>query len=96
MGNFETENSNTLNEYTQTYIIAPNPNDGHFQIQQQHIIDEYVAIKLLNTLGSTVYSDRIHFANGIANLQLNVLPGMYIIELINNEGERKTNKVTVE
>lgn len=96
MGNFETENPNTLNEYTQTYTIAPNPNDGHFQIQQQHIIDEYVAIKLLNTLGSTVYSDRIHFANGIANLQLNVLPGMYIIELINNEGERKTNKVTVE
>lgn len=51
--------------------LAPNPNNGHFQLALKGKPQREVVIQLTNTLGQTLHEQRVNFASGEASLQFN-------------------------
>ncbi len=70
-----------------SFVIAPNPNKGSFNIKGAFgsSMDEEVSLELTNMLGQVVYSSKLMTQNGSINEQVqinnNLANGMYILTL---------------
>jgi hypothetical protein len=78
---------NSVNGRAQSYSLAPNPNDGHFQLMQDRRDEAPVKIRVYNTLGATLHTSLKHFTGNKAGLELDdIAPGMYSIVLEDSGG----------
>jgi len=81
-------NSNTVltNNGDQNYILYPNPNDGNLSLQQLITDTKPVSVEISDIVGQSIYKEKLLFNGNSINLQLGTLiPGMYLLELTDNE-----------
>jgi hypothetical protein len=79
------------------YVLYPNPSDGHFQITRSGGSTGSVSVVVVNAVGQRVYSGAVQFANGAAAFSLNnVVPGMYLVQLVDEKGLIWNKKVIIE
>ena len=88
-------NSSTINDKLKMYIL-PNPNSGEFKIMFNQNIDSG-NIKIINTLGQTVYSSILSENNSIHNLNLEsiLVKGTYYLTW-NNSTQNLNTKFIIE
>jgi len=79
-----------LNEQISVY---PNPNQGAFSLswQNEHIMQ----VSIINTAGQQVYH-RDNHTETATEIQLNVAPGLYFIEVVNTKDERAYQRISVD
>lgn len=79
-----------LNEQISVY---PNPNQGAFSLswQNEHIMQ----VSIINTAGQQVYH-RDNLTETATEIQLNVAPGLYFIEVVNTKNERAYQRISVD
>ncbi|MES2703172.1 MAG: Ig-like domain-containing protein [Bacteroidota bacterium] len=79
------------------YNAYPNPSTGAFTIRQANAGDKEVAARVVNYLGQTVYNTNLSLAGGQGSLDLTpVAPGLYLVELGNNNGEKKVLRISIQ
>jgi len=76
--------------------IYPNPTEGPITVEIKNIKSEKIELKLFNALGQAVYNRQL--TNTIETLNdINVRPGLYILQLINSDGLMITsNKLIIK
>ncbi len=81
----------------QKYSLIPNPNNGNFTIMQTIKDEMPVKAEILNSVGMNVYKGNLLFNAGIDKLQmLNTIPGLYLLRLTDNKGQKYLIKFVVE
>ena len=81
----------------QHYTLIPNPNNGDLSITQELVKDGTARIRIMNIAGSLVYDNDAVFAGGKTSISLyNAANGVYIVELVDSDGQRFTSKMVVE
>ncbi len=79
------------------YSIFPNPSNGIFNIAESNMTNEQVSVRVYNYTGTIVYNNNIEFNNGSAQLNVtDVVPGIYLISIMNKEGAIKNFRVVVQ
>ncbi len=80
----------------QGYDLFPNPNNGKITLIQHLAESQLVQAEIWNAVGTSTYKGQLQFAGGKANLQLNNCPpGMYVLQLLDEQGHRYAFKFTV-
>lgn len=86
-GSFVTQDDMHRN---QVYSLSPNPNNGRDILLQQKVADnESMNVEIWNSTGVQVYKGMLNFNGGSARFDmLNKSPGLYLIQITDNSGER--------
>ena len=80
----------------QTYLIAPNPNDGTFVLTQLLNDTNPVKMEITNTIGQTIYKDECLFSNQKYQVTTKTIyPGLYVLKLVDSENRRFVFKFVV-
>ena len=80
-------NSLTNLKSAQSFKLFPNPNDGNFVIQQQVVDNTLIRVAIIDAMGRNIYDESLQFSGGIGRLKVgNIDPGLYLLELIDNNG----------
>jgi hypothetical protein len=84
-----------------TFYVFPNPNNGQFQVRFYNQPGESATIRIFDSKGAKVYESRMTTVLAYSRLDVNLKPslvsGIYIVELINQQGKRiGTQKVIVK
>lgn len=79
------------------YVLTPNPTTGNIIITQKNPVTETVEVKVMNAVGQIVYSGALQFSEGNATLSLlNSTPGIYMLTMINKEGEIFSFRIIIQ
>lgn len=91
------ERGTSINANTGNFVVYPNPNNGDFKIQLSESIDSEteVTICIADILGKVVYSQTVA-KTPIIEVKQNLLNGMYIINLIQNEKTVGISKLIIK
>ena len=83
-----TKNNDNL-KGQQKYTLSPNPSDGNITLTQKSPDSNPVLGEVWNTTGLAVYKGELHFEGGVTRLiVMNASPGMYLLQLIDSNGNR--------
>jgi len=81
----------------QKYSLFPNPNDGNLTLLQLQPDSKPVMAEIWNAAGVSVFRGQLNFANGKTQLQIDkAMPGLYMLQLVDNSGNRFTIKFVIE
>jgi len=81
----------------QSYNLYPNPNDGVFLLEQSISDLNPVSAEIWSATGQRIFDGEIHFDGGKTELRLvNKVPGLYLLNLRDSNGQRFTVKFTIE
>ena len=81
----------------QSYSIYPNPNDGSFIIQQYLPESTPVKIEINDVFGRTILEDNIQFVQAKSKISIStIIPGVYILKIIDDSGKEFTFKFVVQ
>ena len=94
----EGSSSNSIAENGKNiYTIYPNPSDGNVTVSQSVVADETVTVKVVNSIGQTVYSNAMNFAGGTSQLNLSGnTSGVYLLVFTDNKGRMQTFRMVIE
>ena len=89
----ETQSGNTGN-----FLLFPNPNKGSFKIQLKEInYENLIIVTITNLLGQMVLTQSINISNDIIDIQdEKLLPGVYIVTLIQNNKTIGVSKLIID
>lgn len=89
------EDNLTVNELSSFRVtIFPNPTDGNISIKSDELISE---VRIYNIVGQTIYASNSLNSKIINNINLSEFTtGQYFIELIDQNGNRTTEKVILK
>jgi hypothetical protein len=91
------KNINELSATGQSYSLQPNPNDGNLTVTQKQADNGEVKIQVWNAVGKVVYSKKISFVNGKADIHLQSNPpGLYLLQLSDANGNTFTRKFVIQ
>jgi hypothetical protein len=86
----------TQDEKNAAYVLHPSPNNGNFGVRQAVADDRPVDVEVLNSIGASVYKNKIQFINRQAFIKLgNVSTGSYLLKIVNKEREQFIIKFTI-
>jgi hypothetical protein len=79
-----------------TFSIAPNPNNGIFSIQLKEAIDNY-SVVIIDALGREIFNAEYNQTSDLVqNIQIdNALSGMYFVT-IQSKGAQITKKIIIQ
>ena len=87
--------TNVLNG--QSYTLFPNPSNGTISLKQEIIDQRTLSGAIYNALGQKVFDGELNFESGTTQVKLNnPTPGMYLLQLTDENGQRFTLRFTVE
>lgn len=76
------------------FTISPNPNNGTFSISiDVNVFQHKSDLNIYNLQGNKIYQRRIY--NSIENIQCDIIPGVYIVKLINEKFVYSTKMIVV-
>ncbi len=79
-------------------ILAPNPNNGNFEVSYTSPKNQKVSVKLFDMLGRSVYSNELMITSGVNPIEMNVQylkKGIYFFEFVTEKGNQ-TEKLIIE
>ncbi len=77
----------SINGQSQQCSIAPNPNNGAFELVQSVARDEQASVSIINAIGQRLYNGELSFKRGRASVDaVGLLGGVYYISLKTREG----------
>jgi hypothetical protein len=79
----------------QAFRIYPNPSDGLIAITTKSPTSK-VNAAMYDLLGRSVYKQTVVFNNGSAGINVNTVPGIYILELSDEAGNATRQRVIIE
>ncbi len=80
----------------ENFSIFPNPSDGNITIKQREVVNEMVSATIKSTSGVVVFSNSVHFDNGIGRINLKNTPeGVYFVEIADSSGNKHTSKIVI-
>ena len=74
--------------------IVPNPSDGTFRIESEFYSHSPLTLFIRNALGQVIYQENTMLPPGGATVSLNLQPGIYLLELENQNG-RSVKKISI-
>jgi hypothetical protein len=81
----------------QSYSLQPNPNDGNLSITQKQADNSEVKIQVWNAVGKVVFTKKVAFTNGKADIHLQSNPsGLYLLQLSDANGNTFTRKFVIQ
>lgn len=80
--------------YSGSFSIAPNPNSGTFTLEFSQQIESAITVRITNTDGTTVFSDRLSGGNNVRIQTENLKSGLYFI-IVENEAMRQVDKLII-
>ena len=94
---FQNNALNNPNFNAENIVVYPNPvTNNQFNIAFPSYLSREVAIKIINTIGQTVYQTKTEAQNTITISPNSILTqGLYFVELT-NQGKTSTKKITIQ
>jgi len=89
----EGKSLSVLSQISYEFNLLPNPNSGTFQIETNFPVSHISNLKVINTLGITVYETQ-HLVSNEIQLQ-NSCTGLYFVLVTLNDGKMLTQKMMV-
>ena len=77
------------------YIIYPNPAIIEVNILRNNSSNETLQISILDINGKVLLNKTIINQNNITKLNLNLIEGVYVVNITNSNGEKTTNKLVI-
>jgi hypothetical protein len=79
------------------YTLYPNPNDGTFILHQSVADDNPVQVEVWDAVGRTIFKEEVGFVNSSSYMAIkNVMPGLYLLQVTDNDGKKFKFKFAVE
>ncbi|HTN17527.1 MAG TPA: T9SS type A sorting domain-containing protein [Chitinophagaceae bacterium] len=79
------------------FSVFPNPSNGVLTITSTAVIPQgSVRATVYDLLGRSVYKQTVLFNNGSAGINVNTVPGMYILELADEDGNAARQRIVIE
>ena len=76
-------------------VLYPNPTNGTFYIKGNNITETY-DVFITTASGTLIENKKIEPNNSLIQIQLNAIPGIYFINLVNSKGLRTVKKLIIK
>jgi hypothetical protein len=83
-------------EQANGFSLYPNPSNGTLTITSLRSTKQSVTFKVYDLLGREVYRQTLNFSNKLATLQFTAITGVYILELLDSEGNVWRERIVIE
>lgn len=88
--------SKTLYVKNGNYFIYPNPAKKEIYINSKKSFNEKISLTITNSTGKIMFKGCFIIENYLTKCDINLIPGIYNIEIENSNGEREYKKLVVE
>ncbi len=78
------------------YIIYPNPAKKEIYINSKKSFNEKISLTITNSTGKIMFKGCFIIENYLTKCDINLIPGIYNIEIENSNEEREYKKLVVE
>jgi hypothetical protein len=95
-GNVRVANKQNVTESkTPVMAIYPNPTTGKVYVSGFNVNEKTTIIEITDLTGKVVYRQQSNIGNGVAELHLNLVNGVYFVHVVNTSGTTQIQKIVI-